>query len=63
MVRKIFFVSAFCLTALFVFAQPGDPGPKPGTGAVPIDGGIGILVAAGALLGIRKVKALRNKGD
>ena len=37
---------------------PGDPGPDPDA---PIDGGIVLLMAAGVLYGIKKVKAEKAK--
>ena len=55
------------LVALFVtnlaIAQPGDPGGDPD---VPIDGGIGFLLAAGALYGVKRiydVKKQINRND
>ena len=40
-----------------VFAQPGDP-PDPD---IPIDGGISLLIAAGALYGSKKIYDARKK--
>jgi hypothetical protein len=54
MIRKARTALTFTLIILFnlspvvLFAQPGHP-------KVPIDGGIGILIAAGALLGVKKL--------
>lgn len=44
----------------FVVAQ-GPPPPPPNPAAVPIDGGLGLLLAAGAGLGTRK--ALQSKKE
>ncbi|MDX5325987.1 MAG: hypothetical protein LPK80_06975 [Bacteroidota bacterium] len=38
------------LTGFAVFAQPGPPGPP-----APIDGGIGLLIAAGVAFGAKKI--------
>ena len=45
------------LLSLSVFAQPVDP-PDPD---VPIDGGISLLIAAGALYGSKKIYDARRK--
>lgn len=53
-----------CITLLLVLsfhmlsAQPGNPGGDPD--AIPIDGGIGILIAAGAVLGVKKIYDLNK---
>ncbi|HEX8330816.1 MAG TPA: hypothetical protein VF629_25010 [Hymenobacter sp.] len=47
-------------------AQPGTGGPTPGTPAtpdptaVPIDGGVSLLVAAGVGLGLRRLRRKRT---
>ena len=48
------------LLSLSVFAQPppGDPGDDPD---IPIDGGISLLIAAGALYGSKKIYDARRK--
>lgn len=57
------FVFAFCVAAVFVKAQggsnPGDPfdGGDPGgtpSGAVPLDGGLSLLLGAGVAYGVKK---------
>lgn len=41
----------------FVFSQPPSPPPAPRYGEpVPIDGGLGLLAAAGAAYAVRKLK-------
>ena len=40
------------------FAQPGDPGDDPD---VPIDGGVSLLVAAGAGYGIKRYRDSRKQ--
>ena len=45
------------LLSISVFAQPVDP-PEPD---VPIDGGISLLIAAGALYGSKKIYDARRK--
>jgi hypothetical protein len=72
---KIFFASAILLS-LFVISQPsradGPPPPPPGGGhggggnqppggGAPIDGGLSILLLAGAAYGGRKLYQVRNK--
>ena len=50
---------ALFFVANIATAQPGDPGGDPD---VPIDGGIGFLIAAGALYGVKRVYDMnRNK--
>ena len=56
--RKVLFILIGLLIATYVYAQPGDPGGDPD---VPIDGGIGLLIAAGALYGSKKIYEARNK--
>lgn len=49
--------------AFGAFGQPGG-GPPPcwPPPCIPIDGGVGLLIAAGALLGGRKAMELRRSG-
>lgn len=58
-----FTLMAFCLCAWFV--QPAHaqspPPPPPNPAAVPIDGGLSLLLAAGAGLGARK--AWKNRAS
>ncbi len=49
--------------AFGAFAQPvGGPPPCWPPPCIPIDGGVGLLIAAGALLGGRKAMDLRRSG-
>jgi hypothetical protein len=48
----------FVMISAGLMAQPGDPGGDPD---VPIDGGIGLLIAAGALYGSKKMLDYRKK--
>ncbi len=48
-------------TALTVKAQ--DPGEPAGDPDIPIDGGVGILVAAGVGYGYKKYREARKKND
>lgn len=55
-----FFLTA--CTALAIYAQPG--GGNPGFNPTPIDGGISLLIAAGAALGGKKAyDAYKKKGE
>ena len=51
------------LTAIAALAQPGSGGPSPGTpanpNAVPIDGGISLLLAAGGVYGLKRLRQRR----
>ena len=51
------------LTAIAALAQPGSGGPSPGTPAnptaVPIDGGISLLLAAGGVYGLKRLRQRR----
>jgi hypothetical protein len=57
----------FCFNQLMFSAAPPPPPPPPGCWpppCIPIDGGVGILIAAGALYGAKKsydkFKSARN---
>ncbi len=52
-------VLSFCMLPNFATAL-GDPGDDPD---IPIDGGVGILVAAGVAYGIKKVRDQRKKNN
>ena len=52
------------LTAIGALAQPGSGGPSPGTPivnptAIPIDGGISLLLAAGGVYGLKRLRQRR----
>jgi len=55
---RILLVGLGFLPSFSVFAQPGNPGGDPD---VPIDGGIGVLIAAGVLYGSKKIYDARKK--
>ena len=67
---KLFLASATRLLALCVLtslpalAQPGSGGPTPGTPlnptAVPIDGGVSLLLAGGVAFGLKQLRARRQ---
>ena len=58
-VSKIFSVAAalalVCCASLAIAQPPGPPGPPLPT-AVPLDGGLSLLVAAGAAFGVRTLR-------
>ena len=49
---------AFFMVPVFAIAQ--DPGGGPDA---PIDGGLSLLIAAGAAYGVKKYRASRKKGE
>ncbi|WP_035758140.1 PID-CTERM protein-sorting domain-containing protein [Hugenholtzia roseola] len=66
--NKKFWISfAWALVALTpsLLAQPGGGGPPPVVTAVPIDGGVTFLLAAGAAYGAKKLYDYRKsqKGE
>ena len=56
----IFTVSAFVFLPSFLWAQPGGGGPDPDP-AVPIDGGVSLLVAAGVGYAVKKAYDKRKE--
>jgi len=50
---------AMMLLSLYCTGQPANPNP-PG---VPIDGGIGALIAAGAAYGVKKRREMKKKKE
>ncbi|MHB1277095.1 MAG: PID-CTERM protein-sorting domain-containing protein [Bacteroidia bacterium] len=53
--KKIFFITLFFGFGYIASAQPGNPTPP-----VPLDGGISLLVAAGAAYGVKKFRDSRK---
>ena len=49
----------FLFVITFAMAQPGDPPPPD----IPIDGGAGFLIAAGMMLGIKKIYDIYKPGS
>ena len=58
MMQMLFVIALISFPAI-VMAQPPDGGGDPG---VPIDGGVTLLLAAGAAYGVRKYREGRSKG-
>jgi len=52
------FLTTLCLLTVVIvaFAQPGNP-----NNPVPLDGGISLLIAAGAAFGAKKIYDIRKK--
>ena len=50
-------------TGTIALAQPtnGGPGPDPDPTAIPIDGGVSLLLAGGVAFGIKRLRARRKK--
>lgn len=66
--KKVFsLLMVLCASALpmvtMALGGPGDPGCDPLDPACPIDGGLGILLAAGIGLGAKKAYEARKKKD
>ena len=70
--KKHSLIHALCGTAFFMLilaatavAQPTTGGPTPGTPppatAVPIDGGVSLLLAAGGAYGLKRLRERRAK--
>ena len=60
--KRTFYCMILTISMVFLtnlsFAQPGDPGDDPD---VPIDGGVSLLVAAGAGYGIKRYRDSRKE--
>jgi hypothetical protein len=56
--RTLFLVALFMLPLASLFAQPN---PNPTGTPVPLDGGLGVLLAAGAAYGLKKMR--ENKSE
>jgi hypothetical protein len=54
------FIILMLLPAFMLAQDPGDPAGDPD---IPIDGGVGILVAAGIGYGYKKYRESRNKAN
>ncbi|SHJ13232.1 hypothetical protein SAMN02745146_2384 [Hymenobacter daecheongensis DSM 21074] len=56
--RRAVVLAALCLGAagLAQAQAPGDGGPGPNAENVPIDGGVSLLLAAGAAYGLRRLR-------
>ena len=53
--KKVIITAAFLAVASIAMAQPANPGNP-----VPLDGGLGLLMAAGAAYGAKKWNASRK---
>ena len=70
---KVLLALFFIAVDLITFAQPPAGPPPTGSGStgsnppcwdpecIPVDGGVGFLIAAGAALGVKKIYNNRNK--
>jgi hypothetical protein len=57
-ISRLFLILTIVCSNIIVLAQPGNPGGDPD---IPIDGGTSLLLAAGALFGIKKIYDLQKK--
>jgi hypothetical protein len=58
---KIYIFCMLLLVSVCSFGQADDPGLPGGDPDVPLDGGTGFMLLAGALYGIRKLRGLKEK--
>ncbi len=56
----IFIISIILITTNLVFAQPGLPAPP---SQAPIDGGLGLLAAAGGAYAYKKLKGRKGEKE
>ena len=56
----MFLVGVFSVLPICGYAQLGDPGEDPDA-AIPIDGGVVLLIAAGVGYGVKKANDRRKK--
>ncbi len=56
--RKLLIVSVLLLTVSIGQAQDNPDDPSPTDPAVPVDGGLSLLLGAGVAYGVRRYKAL-----
>jgi hypothetical protein len=54
--KKYTLIICLFLTTMNAYARQGDPGMPGGDPDVPVDGGIGLLLLAGAAYGVKKIK-------
>ena len=57
---SLFIIALFLILPVVTIAQGTDPSCDPLNPACPIDGGLTLLLAAGAVYGISKAKATRK---
>lgn len=62
-IRTVLLVAVFMLPALLHAQVQGDPPPGDGDPGAPIDGGLGLLLAAGAAYGVKKYREGRKKEE
>jgi hypothetical protein len=65
MKKRLTTIKLFLLAAFFMIAVPtmvfSQPQPDSNDVDIPIDGGISLLIAAGAVAGAKKIKDARKK--
>ena len=57
--KSVIIILCISLFSVVAFGQPGNPGPP--DDEIPIDAGVGLLIAAGAAFGIKKVHDFNKK--
>lgn len=66
MKTTLFFLFTFVILLIassILFAQPGFPGGAGGPAQAPIDGGLGLLAAAGGAYAYKKLKGRKNQEE
>ena len=54
--KKYLLLTAMLFSGGLLFAQQDDPGLPGGDPDVPLDGGLSLLIAAGAVYGVKKIR-------
>ena len=59
--KKIILIGCFCLATFVSLAQSPGPTPDPDPVGAPVDGGVGLLAAAGIAYGAKKLRDKRKE--
>jgi hypothetical protein len=61
--KRYLLIGVFLFWTILVYAQADDPGMPGGDPDVPVDGGIALLLLAGAAYGAKKIKEAARKNQ